>query len=313
VQAFGHFVGLTGPLFLLVLVGYALARFGGWGAAIADALARFVFSVAVPALLFTLMSDMSKLPRVDPWLLFAYFGACLVVYAIGRLVSAYAFRLDGASQSVFAMGGIFANNVLLGVPLSQVALGPRAMPAVSLVLVFNSLILWTLVTVSVEWARQRSMSAPGLARMVRDVVLNPVVASILAGTAWGFGGLELPEIVARVLAQLAAAAVPLSLVALGMSLAHYGAREGWRQSVAMAGLKLVVHPLVVFALARMIGLPTLETQVIVVMASLPVGANVYLMSRAFDTLQGPVSTSLVLSTALAAVTTPLVIALVGAG
>jgi predicted permease len=308
-DAVGHLAGLTAPLFVLVFVGYALARVGGWGAALADALARFVFGVAVPALLFTLMSDFSRLPRVDPTLLLAYFGGCLAVWLVGRAVARFAFGMDGVGQSVFAMGGIFANNVLLGVPLAQVTLGPAAMPAISLVLVFNSLVLWTLVTVSVEWARHRSLSPAGIAKTARSVVLNPVVASILLGTAWGFSGLSLPGVASRVLEQLAAAAIPLSLVALGMSLSHYGAREGWRESAAITALKLIAHPAAVYGLARMLALPPVETQAIVVLASLPVGANVYLMSRAFDTLQGPVSSSLVLSTALAALTTPVLIAL----
>jgi malonate transporter len=47
------------------------------------------------------------------------------------------------------------------------------------------------------------------------------------------------------------------------------------------------------------------------LASLPVGANVYLMSREFRTLEAAVATSLVLST-LAAVTTPFALALLGA-
>lgn len=309
--AFEHLVGLTAPLFLLVFVGYALARVGGFDATLADALARFVFTVAVPALLFTLMSGFSRLPPVDPMLLVAYFGGCLVVYVVGRVVAALAFGMDGVGQSIFAMGGIFANNVLLGVPLAQVTLGTRAMPAISLVLVFNSLILWTLVTVSVEWAKHRSLSLAGIAATTRSVILNPVVAAILLGTLWGFTGVKLPGVVDRVLGQLAAAAIPLSLVALGMTLAQYGAREGWRESMAMIAIKLVVHPAAIYAFALMLGLPAIETQAIVVLASLPVGANVYLMSRAFDALQGPVSASLVLSTAVAALTTPVIIALTG--
>jgi predicted permease len=105
------------------------------------------------------------------------------------------------------------------------------------------------------------------------------------------------------------AAVPLSLIALGMGLAEYRIREGWRISAAMSALKLVVQPAIVFALARALALPPLETQAIVMLASLPVGANVYLMSRQFDTLGGPVAASLVISTALAAATTPLILAL----
>jgi hypothetical protein len=107
------------------------------------------------------------------------------------------------------------------------------------------------------------------------------------------------------------AAIPLSLIALGMGLAKYGIREGWRISAAMTAMKLAGQPLAVWLLARALSLPPLETQAIVLLATLPVGANVYLMARQFDTLGGPVASSLVLSTALAAVTTPFILTLMG--
>jgi malonate transporter and related proteins len=308
VQAFLHLLSLTAPLFLLVLLGYALMRWAGWSTAASDWLTKFVFSVAVPALLFRLMSDFSQLPPVDPRLLLAYFGGCASVFVLGRLAASALFRMDGASQSVFAMGGIFSNIVLLGVPLAKVLLSDAAMPAVSLVVVFNSLLLWTLVTVSVEWARQRELSWAAIGKTALGVVTNPVVGAILSGTAFGFTGIVLPDVVMRTIEAVAQAAVPLSLIVLGMGLAEYGIREGWRESAAVAFVKLALQPLVVLLLAKALALPTLETQAVVMLASLPVGANVYLMAREFDTLIGPVAASLVLSTALAAATTPLVLA-----
>ena len=309
--AFWHLLALTAPLFLLVLVGYALSHWGRWPAEASDALTRFVFSVAIPAFLFRLMSDFSRLPPVDARLLLAYFGGCLVVFVLGRVIAATLFRLDGVSQSVFAVGGIFANNVLLGVPLAKVTLGDAAMPAVSLMLVFNSLLLWTLVTVSVEWARHRELSAQRLVRTTVSVITNPVVAGILLGTAFGFTGLVLPAMIDDTVHMLSQAAIPMSLVVLGMGLAEYGVRAGWRQSVAIAALKLAVMPFVVYLFARALSLPPLESVVVVVMASLPVGANVYLMAREFNAMEGAVASSLVLTTALAAVTTPLLLALLG--
>lgn len=311
-QAVVHLAALTAPLFVLVFVGYVLTRWARWPRTVSDALTRFVFAVAIPALLFRLMSDFSHLPRVDARLLIAFFGSCLIVFAIGRAVGKWLFRMDGVAQSVFALGGIFANNVLLGVPMAKVTLGNASLPAVSLVLVFNSLLLWTLVTVSVEWARNRSASAHGFVRMMKSVVTNPIVASILSGTAFGFTGLSLPDIADQTLAMMGQAAVPLSLIALGMGLGQYGLREGWRESLSICALKLLLQPLVVLLLARALALPPLETQAIVLLASLPVGANVYLMSHQFDTLSGPVASSLVLSTALAALTTPLILAWIGA-
>jgi predicted permease len=51
---------------------------------------------------------------------------------------------------------------------------------------------------------------------------------------------------------------------------------------------------------------------VVLLGSLAVGVNVYLMSRQFQTQEAPVASSMVLSTALAALTTPLFLTLTGA-
>ena len=85
--------------------------------------------------------------------------------------------------------------------------------------------------------------------------------------------------------------------------------EGWRPSLGLSAGKLVLCPLVVYALARALALPLRETQAVVMLSALPVGANVYLMARQFGALEGPVATSLVLTTLLAALTTPLLLAL----
>lgn len=312
-STFFHHLTLAAPLFAMIALGYGLMRFSHWPAAVADAMTRFVFAIALPAMLFRLMSGLSKLPAVDSTLLFAFFGSCLIVFVLGRLIGWRLLRLDGVAQSVFALGGVFSNNVLLGIPLAQATLGERALPVVALVLVFNSLTLWTLVTVSVEWARHGSFSLAGFAKTARAVATNPIVASIVSGTLYGLTGLPIPPLVDAPLMMLGQAAAPLSLVALGMGLAEYGIRAGWQQSTAICALKLVVQPLVVWLLAGLLGLPRLETQVVVLLAALPVGANVYLMSRQFKTLEGPVAAALVLSTALAAISAPLVLTLLGAG
>jgi predicted permease len=211
------------------------------------------------------------------------------------------------------MGGIFSNNVMLGVPLAKLALGDASMPAVSLVLVFNTLLLWMLVTVSVEWARNRSTSVRGLARTAKGVLTNPVVLGVLGGAAFGATGLQLPGVLDQTIAMISEAAIPLSLIALGMGLQEYGIGNEWRESAAICALKLVAQPLAVFLLAWALQLPAMETRVVVLLACLPVGANVYLMARQFNVLGGAVASSLVVSTVLAAVTTPLVLALVGVG
>lgn len=311
-NGFLHHFSLASPLFLLVLLGYALARSGRWPEAVGEALGRFAYAVAMPAMLFRMMSDFSRMPAVDVRLLLAFFGGCLIVFVIGRLVAHSLFKLDGVAQSVFALGGVFSNNVMLGVAIAKTTLGDSALPAVSMVIVFNALILWTLVTVSVEWARHGEFSVHGFGKTARGVLTNPIVASILAGTLWGFAETPLPAFIDVPLAMLGQGAVPFSLVALGMGLAAYRIREGLGQSAAICAIKLGVQPLVVWLLARALGLPPLETQAVTLLASLAMGINVYMMAQQFRSLQGPVAAGMVLSTLLSSITTPLVLTLTAA-
>lgn len=297
----------SSPLFILVFIGYATMRIANWPKSMSESLSKFVFSLALPALLFHLMSDMSKLPAVDARLLIAFFGGCLVIFCAGRFWAWKAFKLDGTAQSVFALGGIFCNNLMLGLPLAKMMLGDVALPSVALVIIFNSLILWTLVTVSVEWSRHGSFSVNGFLRTLKSVLTNPIVAAILSGTGWGLTGWKVPGLIDTTLAMVSSAAAPMALIALGMGLAEYGVGKDWRMPASVTFLKLVAHPLAVLLIALLLGLPPMETQVVVLMASIATGANVYLMARQFQTLEGPIASSLVMTTILASITSPLIL------
>lgn len=304
-----HQIVLSAPFFILVFIGYAAMRVGRWPKSMSEAIARFVFTLAMPAMLFHLLSDMSKLPPVDSRLLIAYFGGCLLVFLLARLVGWKVFKLNGTEQSVFGLGGIFSNNVMIGTPIAKLMLGDSALPAVALVLVFNALILWSLLTISIEWARHGSLSLHGFGKTAKSVLSNPLIAAILLGTGWGLTGLKMPGVIDTTLGMMSHTAGPMALLALGMGLAEYGIGKDWRLPAAMTLFKLIAHPLAVWGIAWLLGLPKLETQVVTMLASIATGANVYLMSRTFQVMEGPVAGGLVISTAISALTTPLVIAL----
>lgn len=307
-RAAWHYFLLSAPLFVVVLIGYVIGLWRRWRREWTSLGSRIVFALLLPALLFSMLSDLSSLPPVDARLLLAFFGGCFLVFLLGRWLGVHLFGLDGVAQSVFALGGIFSNNVLLGLPIARLTLGEAAVPSVALVLVFNSLTLWTLVTVSVEWARHGSFTVSGFGRTALSVLTNPIVAAIIAGTALGLSGLQLPPMVRTALEYAGSLAAPAALLVLGMGLAVYEIRRDWRRSAVLCTLKLLVQPLVVWLLGALIGLPAMELKVVVLLASMAVGANVYLMAVQFERLQGTIASSLVLSTALAALTTPVLLA-----
>ncbi len=305
-----HQISLSLPLFILIVAGYGLGRFSGWPVSVNEGLNRICFTVVLPCMLFNVMSSFYKTPPVDLRLLIAFFGSCFVVYALGRLIAKRVFNLDPVSSSVFALGGIFSNNTMLGIPLATILLGPESLPSIALVLIFNSLILWTLVTVSVEWARHGSFSPRGVLNTLGSVFKNPIIIGIVAGSAWSLWHRPLPEIIGKPVEMVSDTAAPLSLLALGMSLSRYNIREGLRESYAICLLKLLIQPLIIALIAFATGLPAAETQVVVLLGSMALGVNVYLMAQKFGVMQGASATSTLLSTLLSAFTTPIMMMLI---
>ena len=302
-----QFFRLSSPLYGLVAAGYLVARIPGWRQAWSDRVSIFVFTVPLPAMLFRLMSHQASLPPVDARVLVAYFGSCLIVFVIGRMTGAWLFKLDGTAQSVFGLGGIYSNIVLTGLAIAKIALGNEAVPVVALLLVFNALTLWVLVSVSVEWSRHGSLSLSGFAQTALRVLRNPFIVAIVGGTLFGRLGLTLPPIVDTGLAAIGSIAAPAAMLTLGMGLAAFPLGHQWAPGLTVCALKLVVQPLIVWGLAIALHLPALELRAVVLVASMAVGVNVYLMAVQFRAIQHAVASSIVLSNIFAAFTTPLLL------
>jgi malonate transporter and related proteins len=303
-----QFFRLSSPLYGLVGAGYLVACLPWWRHAWTRRVSSFVFAVALPAMLFQMMSHQASVPSVAGRVLIVYFGSCLIVFLIGRATAAWLFKLDGTAQSVFGLGGVFSNIVLTGLPIAKLALGVAAVPVVALLLIFNALTLWTLVSVSVEWSRHGSFSAAGFSKTALSVLKNPIILAIIGGTAFSRLGFTLPSIADASLAAVGSVAAPAALVMLGMGLAAFPLKQEWTSSLTVCALKLLVQPLVVWSLAIAFGLPVLELRAVVLVASMAVGINVYLMSLQFQSIQGTIAGSIVLSNLFAAFTTPLLLA-----
>jgi len=186
----------------------------------------------------------------------------------------------------------------------------------------HSLTLLTALTALVELdlARERRRTDPDGAHLVRmlattarHTIVHPVVLPVLAGLAWNASGLALPGFVDEILQTLGQAVVPLCLILIGVSLAHYGVRGAMRGAIVLSVIKLVVQPLAVLAFAHgVLGLAGVPLAIVVMMAALPVGSNALIFAQRYETLPGEASTAIVVSTLGFVATAPLWLAVLHA-
>ena len=306
------------PVTLLIAIGYVAVYARLMRAEAAKDLSTLTFTVLTPALLFRTMS-MVHLERLDFKPVLAYFAGALLMFAAMLVWSGISRR-----SAVVALSTSYGNTVAIGIPLIGLAYGEAALVPLFTLISMNALVMLTLATIALEFAvAHESSAAASLAsgaearhpvRIVLDAMRNgivhPVPLPIIAGLLFAQSGLVLPEVLDRPLLLLANAMGPMALVLVGVTLAGTRVGAQMRGALALAGLKNAVLPLLVAGLGWLMGLRGLPLTVMVVAASMPIGANVFMFSQRYEVAQDLVTASVAVSTAMALVSVSLVMALV---
>ena len=299
----------TLPLFILILLGFLAVKLGRWQKTVTDSLTKFTFYIAFPIMLFQIMSHFSEQSEIDIKLLLVFFGGSFIVFAIGCLIASKIFKLNGSQSTLFAMGGIYTNTVFVGIPIIKMLLGDQAIPIVAIIVIFNALMLWTLATVSIEFVQMGKLSGRSFIKALKNVSKNPIIIGIFTGIVVNYIGLPIPNFINQSTKMVSDMTAPLSLIVLGMGLAEYKIRDQLLITGSICFLKLAILPIVTYIVGKILGLPTLELQVVVLLSSVSIAINCYMMARQFEVLQGPIASSLLISTALSSVTTPLILSI----
>lgn len=305
---------IVAPVFALIAAGYAsvLFRFVSEGAH--KGISEFAFSIAIPALLFRTIV-VSEFPDVSPYRMWgAYYGALALIWIAALLISACLRerREDREDGVVFAIGSVYGNIVMLGIPLVLSALGNEAAGPMSLILSVNTPLLWLCGILQMELvSRKRTGSPLAVIRPVlADLARNPLMLAIGFGVVWRFTGLGLNPIADKTIGLLAQAGSPAALIALGITLFRFEVKGEMLSVVAMSALKLLAMPAVALVLAKLLNLPPIVTGVVVLFAAMPTGANAYIFAVQYQRLVNPVSGAVAVGTLLAAVTLPVVVMIV---
>jgi predicted permease len=291
------------PLFAVVFLGYLAGKARFFSEAGVKALVAFVFNFALPPFLFRLMAE-TDLAEIAQWAFVgAYSLAALIMFVVGAAAGAALFRLRPAGLIIQGFGSAFANGVLLGLPLLLWLFGEAgAVP--SLLIITLDVILFSIVTVLLELASGRASGAGRVVgQTVRALAVNPIIMATLLGILFGLSGAALPDVVDRTLGFIGQAAPPTALFALGATLSLRTVAGNLGPAALMVGLKLLVHPFVVWLLVtQVIVLEPFWAQAAVIFAAGPVGANVFIFAQHYEAGVEAASSAIVISTALAMLT-----------
>ncbi|WP_040160934.1 AEC family transporter [Nigerium massiliense] len=270
-------------------------------------MSMLAFNIGSPALMFSMVSKGSLEHVFSRTLLvsvIAIASAGLLYLVIARTV----LRQDKQGDVVGALCACYTNAGNLGLPVAIHLLGDGAWMAPIMLVQVGLMQPVALALLDLSMARRAGRRMSPL-RYLSLPFRNPITVGILAGLAVNLLHVPVPPVLATPVAMVGGMAVPLMLIAFGVSL-RLEPLPGKGPHVVelwiIEAIKIIVMPAVAIAAGVAFGLPRDQLYAVAVIAALPTAQNVYVISQRYRVRERLARDAVFWSTLL---TTPTIVAL----
>jgi malonate transporter and related proteins len=297
-------LNLALPYFGVVFIGFACGKFKRLPDTGLAWMNFFLLYVSLPALLFGIMAKTPFSELNNPPFLVATTLSTAIAFSVALAVGCFAGKLSLRQATMAGLAGGYGNIGYMGPGLALAVLGTKAAAPTALIFCCDSIFLFSIVPLLIELTDSDHPSLLHALRVVsRQIALNPLIVSTCAGALAAAVHFQPPVALDRTLQFLQNAAAPSALFVLGVTVAlRPFERVPWEVPGVIA-VKLVIHPLLSFALMLLFGpfaQPWAATAVL--MASLPPALNVFVIARQNETWIEPASVAVLIGTFASVVT-----------
>lgn len=287
-------------LFAFILLGWGITKIGICDAHGNQVISSLVSNVLSPALILSAVQAEGG-DSVDQSVVWEALLYGLLLYAI-FLVLGWVFTawIAKEERAVYKMLLIFSNTAFVGYPILRALFGEFSVFVFSLMhMPFNVLIFSYGV-----YLLQKDHGAGSfpLRKMITPGLVSSIIAIILY-----FSNLKLPAAVVDYLSTLGDSSIPLSMIAVGASVAMQPLRGIFTNKVLdlMTAVKLVVFPCLLAAISSFLPCSEFTRQLFILSGTLPAGTMTVILATQYHSNTKVASAGVVLSTLCSIITIPL--------
>ena len=127
---------------------------------------------------------------------------------------------------------------------------------------------------------------------------NPLIISLVNGLSLSLTGIRILQPLSDTLHMIGSSTTPVALFMLEVFL--YGRRyEKIRESIAYLSIRAIGMPVLTFLVSPLVGLPHLETTVLVLMYSTPLAVSMIVLSERYGFHEETISSTILVTSLLA--------------
>jgi hypothetical protein len=292
------------PVFLLVGAGYLAVWRGLFSNAGVDGLMVFTQKFAIPCLLFSAIATLDVGQDFDPRLLLSFYTGSATCFFAGMIGARLLFKRPWPDSVVIGFSALFANTVLLGLPITERAYGTDALGPNFAIIALHAPFCYLLGITTMEIVRS-SRANPGalVVQIGRAMFSNALMIGIALGALVNLSNLPVPAVLDEALDLMIRAALPAALFGLGGVLYRYRPEGDALVIGFICTLSLIVHPAIAFGIGRgAMALSDAQLQSAVLTAAMAPGVNTYIFADMYGAARRVAASSLLIGTALTVMT-----------
>lgn len=254
--------------------------------------------VALPALVFTTVQ-----PAEADWRLAVMPGIAWLVALVGIAVAwglTRLLRLEGPTAGAFILVAVFGNTAYIGYPIASALLGDAGLVrAIFYDLFGNTAAIITLGALVASHYGQHDLKVNPL----REIVTFPPFIAL--AFALVLRSVPVPDLVGSWLGALGKLVVPLIMVSVGLSLKPRSVREHLSKIAAIAGVKIVLLPLLALAIGTLVTRDSASLRILVLEAGVPSMMLTVVIGMRFKLDVDLIASAILVTTVGAVLTIPL--------
>ena len=283
---------VTGPIFLIVLLGLTLRRIGFIDDHFNQVASRLVFSICLPVLLFTTISQINLDATIN--LPVFYFSLCGAVLTFGLSWLAAMFIQPKEDRGVVVQGAFRSNLGVIGLALCANAYGSQGLALASLLMagltvsynILSVFILSFYAKTDLNWLV-----------VFADILKNPLIVAIAMAFIIALSGLPVPGVLLSAGEYIGSMALPLALLGTGAGMSLRALRDSSQATGLVICLKAVLLPAVILVIAIQYGFRGIDLGVLFLLFVSPTATASYAMVKALGA-NDSLAANLVITTTL---------------
>lgn len=269
-------INATLPIFLLIILGKVLKTTKNINDEFTKTADRYVFRIALPALLFSDLTENNVGSAFDgKYVLFCFSVTIFSIAVLWGLTEK--FMKNEEQKGAFIQGSYRSSAAILGLAFINNmydSVGMAPLMIIGCVPLYN---IFAVIILTLKG--DNGGKKPNMKETFINVMKNPILLSILIALPFALLNLHFPSFVNKAIGSVANTATPLALISIGASFEGKKALKKMKPTLLASFIKLILLAGLFLPLAVFFGYRNQELMALLVMLGSPTTVSSYIMAK----------------------------------